>query len=148
MQTAATRRLPPIALGPALMPLSVTGKWQTSLPLAGCLHTAQEWEKLIASPPCTASRAVQAQLHYTAARIRSVCAALLSGAGNADQAARQRELALDHLRQAVAAGYSNTKGLNAQAEFDPLRSRPEFQQLVVSCTSWNWNPVLRGLSFA
>jgi serine/threonine protein kinase/tetratricopeptide (TPR) repeat protein len=91
----------------------------------GCRSTAELWEKLGRADP---------QSLYNAARYRAVTAAVLrekdrtpEGKKRSDEEA---ERAMAWLRRAVAAGFRDKVRLATRKEFDALRDRSDFRELI------------------
>src|SRR5262249_60508030 len=75
--------------------------------------------------------------YYAVARVHALCAALV-GEGKTELTAeekadrkREADLAVKALQQSVAAGLKYINWLNNQDDFDILRDRPDFKELVV-----------------
>jgi tetratricopeptide (TPR) repeat protein len=92
---------------------------------AGCLQTAEMWEKL---------KRTDAQSLYDAACMRAVTAAVLRATdkspGAGERADAEADRAMAWLKQAVAAGYSNAAHLLRDKDLDTLRDRADFTELV------------------
>jgi serine/threonine protein kinase/tetratricopeptide (TPR) repeat protein len=84
----------------------------------GCRKTAEMWEEL--------NRTDAASL-YTAACIRAVSAAVLTGAKQADAEVEQ---AMAWLTKAVAAGYKDVVNMQKAKDLDALRDREDFKKLL------------------
>jgi tetratricopeptide (TPR) repeat protein len=119
----ATARFVDRTLFPELLELRSQqfAKWAESL---GCRQTAEMWEKL---------NRTDAQSLYTAARLRAVSAAVLRQDKTeeiAKQADAEANLAMDWLQKAVAAGFQDVNRMNKETDFDFLRERADFRNLV------------------
>ena len=89
----------------------------------GCRATAAIWERL--NQPGGFSL-------YAAACFRAVSAGVYAGKGQPAEAAADADRAMDWLRKAVAAGYRNRAQMDADADLDPLRGRPDFRALLAT----------------
>jgi eukaryotic-like serine/threonine-protein kinase len=91
----------------------------------GCASTAELWEKM---------RRTDAASLYNAARYRAVAAAVLKQSKRAQDATNRAEQesgqAMAWLRQAVAAGFNDKDRLEKSKEFDSVRNRAEFRELI------------------
>ena len=71
---------------------------------------------------------------FNLACVRSMCSALetpgMATTQDKDEARRNADLAVEALRQAIAGGYANLDSIQGQKSLDPLRSRPDFRELV------------------
>jgi serine/threonine protein kinase/tetratricopeptide (TPR) repeat protein len=92
---------------------------------AGCRQTAEMWENL---------HGTDADGLYLAARIPAVTAAVLRAADTSPAGRRQAEAEADRalawLNQAVAAGCKSARHLKQDRDFEALRGRADFAQLV------------------
>ncbi|HEV3447802.1 MAG TPA: tetratricopeptide repeat-containing protein kinase family protein, partial [Gemmataceae bacterium] len=90
----------------------------------GCRATAELWEK---------TNFKDAESHFHAARYRAVTAAVLAASKSPD-AARQSAVEADRsiawLKKAIAAGYKDAEGMNAEKDLLILRDRPDFRKLI------------------
>jgi tetratricopeptide (TPR) repeat protein len=91
-----------------------------------CRATAALWEKLNPTGPDGL---------YEAARYRAVAAAVLLAReptpDSKRRAGAEADRALDWLRKAVAAGFRDLNSILRDTDLDPLRSRPDFQLLLM-----------------
>jgi tetratricopeptide (TPR) repeat protein len=90
---------------------------------AGCQQTAAMWEKL---------NRTDADSLYTAACMRAVSAAALTGVKQADAEAEQ---AMAWLKQAIAAGYKDAAHMEKDKDLDALREREDFKKLLAELTA-------------
>jgi serine/threonine protein kinase/tetratricopeptide (TPR) repeat protein len=93
---------------------------------AGCIKTAEMWEKL----KRTGDRAAYC---YNAACFRAVAAALLrtdKSASAAKQADAEADQAMKHLKEAVASGFKDAAQIKADKDLDSLRGREDLKKLV------------------
>jgi tetratricopeptide (TPR) repeat protein len=91
----------------------------------GCVSTAELWEKM---------RRTDAASLYNAARYRAVAAAMLKKSERTPDAHKRAEKESDQamawLRQALAAGFNERDRLAKNKEFDSVRDRAEFRELI------------------
>ena len=94
---------------------------------AGCLAVAERWEKLQRTGPDDL---------YQAAYFRGVCASLMRAmddpAAWQDAAKRQADLAMEWLKKALAAGYSNLADLEQNPDLEAVRDRDDFKTLLAA----------------
>jgi hypothetical protein len=92
---------------------------------AGCLAVAERWEKLQGSWPDDL---------YQAACFHGVCIAVIraldASAAGQNAAKGQVDLAMQWLKKALAAGYSNLPDLEHNPDLDALRDRQDFKKLL------------------
>jgi tetratricopeptide (TPR) repeat protein len=91
---------------------------------AGCRATAEMWEQLNRS---------DADSLYNSARWRAVTAAVDKQSSGADadrHAVEDADCAIDWLRKAVAAGYTDAAHVRADKDLDVLRDRKDFKKLL------------------
>jgi hypothetical protein len=92
---------------------------------AGCRQTAEMWEKL---------GRTDAESLYHAARFRAVTAFVVRAVDpsvvGASEADREADRAMDWLKQAVDAGFSDAARIAQAADLDDLRNREDFQALA------------------
>jgi eukaryotic-like serine/threonine-protein kinase len=72
--------------------------------------------------------------HYNLACAHALLARIASEPGSGMGAAEgqaEADRAMDSLRRAVAAGYGNLTHMRVDPDLDPLRSRPDFQMLLM-----------------
>jgi eukaryotic-like serine/threonine-protein kinase len=91
----------------------------------GCIKTAVLWEKM--------GRTDAASL-YNAARYRAVAADMLKKGARTPEmntrAEKESDRAIAWLKQAVAAGFDDTDRLKNRKEFDSVRQRADFRELI------------------
>jgi tetratricopeptide (TPR) repeat protein len=91
----------------------------------GCVSTAELWEKM---------RRTDAASLYNAARYRAVAAAMFKKSERTSDAHKRAEKesdqAMEWLRQAIAAGFNDKDRLAKSMEFDSVRDRAEFRELI------------------
>ena len=91
---------------------------------AGCLATAEMWEKL---------NRTDAESLYNAACFRAVTAGVQAKAPGADTARLAQEdadRAMQWLHQAVQAGFKDAAHMKKDTDLDPLREREDFKKLI------------------
>ncbi len=94
---------------------------------AGCRETADTWEN---------RHRTDAGSLYDAARFRAVAAGVIErdpqkkGAEGSRLAREEADRAMTWLAQAVAAGYSDVQHIRQNTDFDTLREREDFQEIV------------------
>jgi hypothetical protein len=93
--------------------------YQARKDVVGCRETVEWYERV---------GGTSAGYLYDAACYRAVLAGLLAG----DPAAAEADKAMDWLRKAVAAGYSNRPHIDGDTDLDALRGRADFRALVGS----------------
>src|SRR5205085_703661 len=96
--------------------------------VATCLERAKLWPK-----GSQDLFKVAREVAETAGRVGKGKATL--SAREQEQRDRYAEIAVDLLRQAVTAGFKNGKSLQKDAEFEALRSREDFQEIVAKLTT-------------
>jgi tetratricopeptide (TPR) repeat protein len=94
--------------------------YQSTNDAAGCRATAEMWENL--------GRTDVVAL-YTAARFRAVTAKVF-GATDAKESDAEADRAVEWLRKAFAAGFTEVASLMKEKDFDALRERAEFRELM------------------
>ena len=92
---------------------------------AGCRETAEKWEGLSRTDPD--SLVLAAKIRVVAAAIQRAKDATPAAAARADTDAGR---AVEWLRKAVAAGWTELKSLANDKDFDLLRGRADYQALV------------------
>jgi serine/threonine protein kinase len=90
---------------------------------AGCRQTADIWENL-------QRRDANSLCH--AARLRAVTAGVLRAVAASPQADAEADRAMAWLNGAVAAGYKDAAQLERDRDFDTLRDRPDFRELMAT----------------
>jgi tetratricopeptide (TPR) repeat protein len=96
-----------------IMVLPHTGEHEQAAKLAETLRTGRPNDR---------------ELLFILARCYAQCAAAVSG--DTPLAARYEQKALESLQAAVAQGYSDSMMLESAPDLDPVRGRPEFQELL------------------
>jgi serine/threonine protein kinase len=120
----ATIRLP---LARSVLDLRLR-QFEKTMDAAGCRKTAEMWESLRRTGPNSL---------YNAARLRAVTAAVLRGQDGkseprAEQANAEADRSMAWLNQAFAAGFRNAAQLQQDRDFDALRDRADFRELLTT----------------
>src|SRR5262249_25557634 len=93
----------------------------------GCIKTAELWEKL---------RRTDAVSLFNAARYRAVAADVLKKSERTpeanNRAEKQADQAVDWLVKALAAGFNDKDRLAKSKDFDAVRDRVEFRELIAN----------------
>ena len=89
----------------------------------GCRATAEMWEK---------RNPADADALSLAGRYRAVASGAYAKSNRPAEAAADAERAMAWLAKAVAAGYKNVTQLKAESDYDSLRDRADFKQLLAA----------------
>jgi len=125
LERAAGKVLDPRVIPTAMVLRAQHFQWMRDP--AGCRATAEMWEKLNRGDP---------ESLYSSARYRAITAAVIRAANSSTSAAQKADAeanrAMEWLRKAVAAGYKNATQLAQDKDFDVLRDRDDFKQLLAT----------------